>query len=422
MADSTLQNFLQPAAMGILLRHGWQTYNEAVAQGVASLIFCSIGIILGFAASLQLGRTAGKDQATICQSLFSKSCASSGIVEAMFQLIRLRSFSAMLCHSFLSSGFLGAALPHIIPKVTQELEAEIWMPAVLAALSAETICRFTERFPLLQISVSIFLLGAGLQGCMADVSAALEVLRHRVEKFGSVGSELKTPADTQTPSPQSEPDGARKHGEQSGDKKPSEQNSDKKPSEQSGDQKQNGLHPPGEEKNGSGTKKSQPLEVLVKKQNGVHAAAKEESGKAVASSQVKAGSEQPFSKKLNVEAAAFVPASTVAPGTMRAEAAEWVPSGAPAAAEDIPSTETWMPESNEMWIGTAASDGHAQASEAPQKWGGFNSYEGGEFEAPQTRSKLKTSAQAFVPSFASGEGEGATTYAWTRTNNNGASW
>jgi len=167
--------FMQPVAMGVLLGQGWHVYSEVFTRGTAvGFGVCCAGAALGLVISMGLCARVASGQASLRLSLFWMACTLTGGLAGIAQLrLRVGRFrandDALVVNSFLSSGLLGSALPHIVLKIIKQPGAEILMPCILAILATEHLCS-SESMPGLQVCVSLFLLAAGLKGIVTDAS------------------------------------------------------------------------------------------------------------------------------------------------------------------------------------------------------------------------------------------------------------
>jgi len=196
--------FLQPVAMGVLLGQGWHIYSEVLARdSVVGLALCSAGVLLGLGGAIAVSTRADGRQAGLRLSLFWMSCTLNGGLSAIAQLrMRLgRSHArddALVVNSCLSSGLLGASLPHVMMGVAHQPEPEVLMPMILAILITETICS-SDAYPLMQVGISTFLFAVGLQGIATDANSPRFVRRgdtgssRRGEKAGSSSAALLEP-------------------------------------------------------------------------------------------------------------------------------------------------------------------------------------------------------------------------------------
>lgn len=183
--SSSMQPFLHPVAIGVLLGQGWHVYGDVVARGaIWGLVICTAGLLVGLACTMFLAAKAvsAQAQSSVRQSLFWMSCALNGGLSAIAQL-RVRvgrdgphaDSEAFIVNSLLSSALLGCSLPHVVVKVARHPEAEIMMPCVLALLVTETCCGY-ESAPLLQVLISVFLLLIGIRGIVAGAAAGPVVI------------------------------------------------------------------------------------------------------------------------------------------------------------------------------------------------------------------------------------------------------
>lgn len=380
---------LQPAAAGVLLRHGWHVYNEAVREGAACLFTCSAGIVTGFAvASIVLSRRDAKQQTAVALTQFWLSCAMSGILLFLCQVMDLRTSSIVMM--FLSSAQLGTALPHVISKIAQNLEPETWMPLLAAALLAETICSTGEKFRFLQGGIPIFLFWTGLRGCSTTHSLR-DVLLGIAGFFEHLSENVPVQSNSQNHA------GNGKHVfANTGDDKELDKLSGREHEKLSSNKRKGSTESRSDIAPSSGRSHNTHPAPRKKVQHCL---------KVLRAEFQESDSTKIKGKKLSVDAPEFVPSfasleSTSESGqwSLRADAAEYIPSGDLTSLAGTTGIEQWDESPENAWNlehggNSSAGNGHTgeqiTCTGFPQD------------EPLAQRAKLKVTAQAFVPSFTS---------------------
>lgn len=193
-AAATRRRLLHAMLMGLLVGQGWVVASEVMKSGNSkffSLISASLVLGLALACLLLLKLATPQGRESMQRTLFWMSCTLTGGLAAVAQLrIRGRAEdggktkhtnTALLVNWVISSGLLGASLPHIFEKVVRKPDVQVILPTILAFLVTE-VCCVSGALPMVSVSMSFFLCAAGLHGVVTQLDGSA---------FGGAGHEGK---------------------------------------------------------------------------------------------------------------------------------------------------------------------------------------------------------------------------------------